>query len=196
MRKALSHDAYVRKLNRQMRKHPNYRKGLQVTRVNGSLYEMAFGEPLDPQNPADLQKLREDLDLQRVLWDSVAIVRRKYYYLSDQMRSRMLPRNLLFRLSREGCRSVLLQSRLKSLYDAIFEYKQSEDSWPADAARLIESHRLMDPWSPGRVLQVKYIVPKEGPSGANQQDVLAEYTTPQGRKFVLYADGHQETWRP
>jgi hypothetical protein len=195
MRKQLSHNAYVRKLNRQMRRHPNYRQGMRVTRINGTLYEMVFGEPLDPQDPAGLQKLREDVDLQRVLWDSVSVIQRKYYLLSDQMRSRMLPRNLLFRMSKEGRRCFLLQGAFNSLACVLIAHRQAHGSWPADAAPLIQGRRLMDPWAPGQFLQIRYAPPKEARDGGNPRDEVVEYVTPHGRKFVIYADGHQETWR-
>jgi hypothetical protein len=195
MRKPLSHSAYVRKLNRQMRRHPHYQSGMRVIRIHGGLYEIAPPEHLDAKDPRAMQEFRADPGLQRVLWDSVSVLQKRYYYISEYMRSKMLPRNLFFRMSREGCRSVLLQNRLRSLHRALVTYKRDEGSWPPDAAPLIRAHHLMDPWRAGQFLQVAYRVPGVTEGGSGAAEVLAEYVREGRRKFVLYADGHQETWR-
>jgi len=194
-RKSLSHNAYVRKLNRQMRRHPNYRKGMRVTKVDGSLYHLASPEPLVPKSPPDMERFRADPGLQRVLWDSVSAVGKKYYCANTAALDKMLPRNLLFRISREGRRSMLLQSRLKSLHHAVAAHRRVHGTWPADLAPLIQSLHLMDPWQPGELLQVRYTVPTDAPGDLSREHVLAEYVREGQRKFVLYADGHQETWR-
>jgi len=194
-RRSLSHNAYVRKLNRQMRRHPNYRKGMRVTKVGGGLYEWQPPEEVDAKNPQDIEKVRTDPDLQKVLWDSVSVVGKKYYYTSAVTRNRMLPTNLLFRLSREGWRSLLLQRRLRALHRAIVEWRLHYGSWPTDVAVLIQSHHLMDPWKSDELLQVTYTVPTDAPGDLSREHVLAEYVREGKRKFALYADGHQETWR-
>ncbi len=107
----------------------------------------------------------------------------------------MLAAKLLFRLSREARRNRLLQSRLQLLYRAILESRLRCDSWPADVAPLIGNRCLTDPWKPGELLQVRYTAPSNGTGDLSREHVLAEYVREGRRKFALYADGHQETWR-
>jgi hypothetical protein len=97
--------------------------------------------------------------------------------------------------TRNPVEQVLLQNRLRSLHRALVTYKRDQGSWPADAAPLIRAHQLMDPWRVGQFLQVTYRVPGIAEGGASATEVLAEYVREGRRKFVLYADGRQKTWR-
>ena len=81
------------------------------------------------------------------------------------------------------------------MHHAILESKLHFNSWPADVAPLIRRHHLMDPWKPAELLQVKYTAPAAGAGGLSRAHLLAEYVREGRRKFLLYADGHQETRR-
>jgi hypothetical protein len=189
-RKPLSHDAYLKKLNNEMQKHPNYKQGMHVLNINANLYDMHI-PGLDLSNPDDFEKFKNDIDLQMVLWDSVAVIDKTYSYTDERILEKRLPESILYRNSKEGRGSVQLQSRLKSLYQAIMDYKGEFDSWPTDVAPLIKKFKIKDPWSNTEFLEVQYTVPA---IDEDHQQVLAEYTREGKRKFVLYTDGHQETW--
>jgi hypothetical protein len=191
VRRALTYEAYVKELNRQIRKHPNYRKGMRVTKIHGSLYEMTPPNSVGPNDPDAMRRFREDPSLMKVFGDSLSAVQRKYYCVEQYARGTRLPGNLLFRLSREGRRSRRLQTLLHTLHGILTEYKRSHGFWPADVAPLIESYRLLDPWKAGRPLHVKYTVPSDS---AGNQNVLVEYIREGTRAFALYVDGCQDTW--
>jgi hypothetical protein len=189
-KKPLAHDAFVKKLNAQMRKHPDYQEGLQATKIDGSLIHLAPPDSVDPDDPQDMAEFRQDATLLRIVGVSLSIVKQRYYIVDEYVRTKMLPRTLLFRLSREGRRSRLLQSRLHTLHQALLAHRESHGSWPVDIADLIRDHHLTDPWDLREPLQVQYTPPE----GADPQGVVAEYIRQNKRKFVLYADGRQETW--
>ena len=191
MRKPLSHDGYLKKLNREMQKHPNFIEGMRVEKIDSNLYEMTI-PGVDAKNPDDIKKLKGDVALQMVLWDSIAIIDKTYSYTDARISEKMLPNSMLFRSRKEGRCSVLLQSMFKNLYDCIIAYKHECGSWPADVTPLIEKHRIKDPWDTKEFLKVKYTAPADT---ADHQQVLAEYIKEGKRKFTLYIDGHQETWK-
>jgi hypothetical protein len=110
-------------------------------------------------------------------------------------RTRMLLANLLFPVTRGGRRSRLLQRRLRLLHYDIIECKLHYGLWPGDVASLIEGHHWKDPWTPNKLLQVTYTVPTHELSDLKGEHMLVEYVRAGKQKFVLYADGHQETWR-
>jgi len=189
-RESLSYDAYLRKLNREIQRHPNYREGMRVDKINANLLEICI-PGIDPKNLGDMEKLKGDVDLQKVIWDSKAVLDKTYSYSDKRVSEKMLPKGTLYRNSKEGRGSVQLQSRFKMLYDGIMDYRQEYNSWPTDIAPLIKKLKIKDPWNKTEFLDVQYTVPAidEG-----HQQVLAEYTRDAKRKFVLYTDGHQETW--
>ena len=57
---------------------------------------------------------------------------------------------------------------------------------------LIAKHRIKDPWDTKELLKVQYTASADS---ADHQQVLAEYIREGKRKFSLYIDGHQETWK-
>ena len=95
-------------------------------------------------------------------------------------------------MSKEGRCSVMLESMLHRLYQDIIEYKQEHAAWPVEVKSLIEKIRMKDPWDKSKFPKVQYTAPAED---ADHQQVLAEYIREGKRKFVLYVNGHQETWK-
>jgi hypothetical protein len=191
-RKPLSHNAYLKKLNQEMQEHPNYQKGMRVDKIEANLYYMTPPEDLNADNAEDINKFSKDRDLQMVLWDSIAVIDKTYSYTDKRVSEKRLLNSTLYRNSKEGRGSVQIQSRLKSIYDCIIAYKQECGSWPADVAPLIEKLKIRDPWDKKENLRVQYIAPA---NDSDHQQVLAEYTREGKRKFALYVDGHQETWK-
>ena len=190
-RKPLSHDAYLKKLNNEMQKHPNYRQGMHVININANLFDMHI-PGFDLSNLDDFAKFKKDIDLQMVLWDSVAVIDQTYSYTDKRVSEKRLPKGTLYRNSKEGRGSVQLQSKFKMLYDSIMDYRQECKSWPIDITPLIKKLKIKDPWSKTEFLKVQYTVPA---IDVGPQQVLVEYTRDGIRKFVLYTDGHQETWK-
>jgi len=189
-KKPLSHEAYLKKVNAQIRKHPHYQEGMQVNKIGGGLYDMTM-PGVDATNPDDFNTLKEDVDLQRVLWDSLAVVDRTYSYTEERVREKRLPESRWYRMSKEGRCSVMLESMLHSLYQDIMTYKQGHAAWPVEVTSLIEKLRMRDPWDKSTFPNVHYTAPRDD---ADPEQVLAEYTREGKRKFVLYVNGHQETW--
>ena len=174
-----------------MQKHPNFKEGMRVEKIDSNLYEMTI-PGVDAKNPDDINKLKGDIAVQMVLWDSIAVIDKTYSYTDERISEKMLPNSKLFRSGKEGRCSTLLQSMLKNLYDCIIAYKHECGSWPADVTPLIEKHRIKDPWDTKEFLKVQYTAPADS---ADHLQVLAEYIREGKRKFTLYIDGHQETWR-
>lgn len=191
-KKPLSYDAYLRRLNNEMGNHPNYQKGMRVDKIDANLYYMTPPEYLNADDPEDMAKFNKNRDLQMVLWDSIAVVDKVYSYTDERVSEKMLPNGTLYRNSREGRGSVQLQSRFKMLYDGIMDSRREHNSWPTDVAPLIKKLKIKDPWNKTEFLEVQYTVPATGEA---HQQVLAEFTRKGTRKFVLYTDGHQETWK-
>ncbi len=189
-KKSLSQEAYLKKVNAQMRKHPNNQEGMQVNKIGGGLYEIRISG-VDMTNPDDFNKFKDDVDLQRVLWDSLAVVDKTYSYTDERLREKRLPESRWYRMSKEGRCSVMLESMLHSLYQDIMEYKQEHAAWPVEVISLIEKLRMKDPWDKSKFLEVHYTAPADD---ADDQQVLAEYVREGKRKFALYVNGHQETW--
>ena len=190
-KKPIPHDEYVKLINLEMQKHPNNREGMQVHKINANLFEMTI-PGVDATNPDDFNRIKADVDLQMVFWDSKAIVDKTYSYTGPRISEKMLPCDSQYRNSEEGRGSVLLQSMLKCLYECIMAYKRDCGSWPTDVVPLIEKLKIRDPWNKTEYLKVHYTAPT---INVDHQHVLAEYTREGIRKFVLYTDGHQETWK-
>ncbi len=171
--------------------HPNYREGMRVDKINANLLEI-YIPGIDPKNPGDMEKLKGDIDLQMVVWDSKAILDKTYSYTDQRVSEKMLPKGTLYRNSKEGRGSVQLQSRFKMLYDGVRDYRREYNAWPTDVAQMIKKLKIKDPWNKTEFLEVQYTPPA---TDEDRQQVLVEYTRDGIRKFVLYTDGHQETWK-
>ena len=189
-KKSLSLEAYLKKVNAQMRKHPHNQEGMQVNKIGGGLYDMRI-PGVDMTNPNDFNKFKDDVDLQRVLWDSLAVVDQTYSTTEERVREKRLPESRWYRMSKEGRCSVMLESMLHRLYQDIIAYKQEHAAWPVEVKSIIEKTRMRDPWDKSKFPNVYYTAPADD---ADHEQVLAEYIREGKRKFVLYVGGHQETW--